>query len=262
MPINHNFETKITKENESKVLFRLKRNKTITAKRLKTNTAFDDVSGGGLPFGLTILIGDPGTGKSRFSQEMARSVVKSGGIALYVYAESTIDLETLLRGLNDEQLNRMQTADFLSYLPKWADALEQIKFLLNYTKADLLVVDSLTTLFSNTTKAVEEADVRSAIFDLKQQLAGKVPIIGISQIRGQGMFTYPAGGRAVDHASDMNIEFEILNAKLTENNKIVKSMTDRLYTIEITKDKYGQSYTAHKLMVEYVPNIKFTKISD
>jgi predicted ATP-dependent serine protease len=251
--MNNRFETKVTDPN--KVLFRLKAD-NLPPKRFRTYIdSLDSVTLGGIPYGLTILFGESGTGKSKFAQEIAKSVASKGTKVLYVYAESQLDIYDI------KNVSNIYCANFIKYLPKWADTIDQIKFLLNYTDADLLIIDSSTTLFSNTTKAVEEAEVRTATFDLKEQIASKIPVIAVSQIRGQGMFTYPAGGRAVDHAGDMNIEFELIKATI-ENGKIRKSMTDRLYTLQFTKDKQGAAISNKVFKIDYTPAMVLTPLNE
>jgi len=238
MPTEHHLKTQT---DPNKVLFRLKKDLP-KFKRFKVDDNGFDEYIQGIPFGLTVFYGEPGSGKSKLASYIANSVAAKGYHVLYVISESMIDIERL-----DSSI---YTANFTIYLPKWQNVLDQIYALLNHTKADLLILDSITKLFSETSKAVEEADLRDALSQLKQDLSGVIPIIGISQIRGSGQFLYPAGGRAIDHESDLLIYFE----KIPYRNvlgKIRKSAVNDIYTMHVEKDKHGLAYQSSALQVKY-----------
>ncbi len=208
----------------------------LVSRRLKTgNVDLDKVFGGGIPYGLTIFTGPAGTGKSRLAQEIV-SLLSSTHKVLYVYNESVIDA----LNFETDSKDNIFTANYIQNKPKWNKAIEELLYLLDYTNSDMMVIDSLTTMFSETAKAVDEADIRGAIFDLKEKINSQIPMIAISQIRGSGMFTYSAGGQAVDHAADMLIYFTKTGGK-TVNMKYTKSFTEYLWSITIAKDKTGMA---------------------
>lgn len=255
MPTKHNLKTT---ENIESLKFRINRNPH-QFRRFSVSDTFDQYIGG-LPYGLTIFYGEPGTGKSYMANHIANITARKKKIVLYVFSESIIDTEKL-------DTENIITLDYTYYLPSWQKVLEQIYAFLNATSADILILDSITKLFSETKKAVEEAELRDALSDLKRNLRNSIPIIGISQIRGQGMFTYPAGGRAIDHESDLLIEFEKMPFK-ENKGRVTKTQTSYIYTINVEKDKQGLAYTKSKLAVNYKMDeysneiLEFTPIQD
>jgi len=216
-------------------LWRLERPKRIFPRMKTGNNELDSVFGGGIPYGLTIFSGAAGTGKSRLAQEITSLLSKTHKI-LYVYNESVIDA----LNFETDKPDNIFTANYIQFKPKWQVAIAELLFLLEHTGADVMVIDSLTTLFSETSKAVDEADIRGAIFDLKEKINTQIPVIAISQIRGSGAFTYSAGGQAVDHAADMLISFSKTSGKVA-GNKYVKSFTEYIWSISIVKDKTGMA---------------------
>ncbi len=236
-------------------VWRLEKPKTYF-RRLKTGNADIDKVFGGIPYGLTILSGPAGTGKSRFAQEIASYVSKNTKV-LYVYAESIIDALNFSVGSSEN----IFTANYVQSRPKWEKAIEEILYLLNYTGAEMLIIDSITTLFSETTKAVDEADIRGATFQIKEKIESKIPVIGISQIRGSGMFTYSAGGQAVDHAADLLVYFNKIQGKIV-NKKLEKSSTEYIWYLTIAKDKTGIAEQASKWQIVYNDELHLIHMED
>jgi predicted ATP-dependent serine protease len=239
MPTDHQLKT--TTDIKT-IQYRLQKTKSKYKRYQVDDNGFDEYIQG-IPYGLTIMYGEPGTGKSQMAAYIANMAVRKNFNVLYVFSESSIDTERLNPSV--------VTADFTAYLPRWEKVIDQIYALLNYTKADILILDSITKLFSETSKAVEEADLRDALSTIKKDLHGAIPIVGISQIRGSGQFSYPAGGRAIDHESDLLINFE----KIRYRNilgKIKKSAVNEIYTIFVEKDKHGLAYQKSALQVNYI----------
>ncbi len=223
--------------------WRLNRPK-IDYKRVFTGIKDLDAVLGGFPYGITIFVGDAGTGKSMLAQHVANQMAKQGANVLYVFSESPIDVDT--RNLDES----VYVANFFQFRPKWVTAIEQILFFLDSLDIDFLVIDSLTTLFSETTKAVDEADIRGAISELKERLKNQIPVIGISQIRGQGMFTSPAGGKAVDHVADLLVYFSKVTGK-SNAGIYEKSWGDYIWSLNVQKDKTGMARQSRKYEIIY-----------
>lgn len=226
--------------------WRLNRPK-IDYNRVYTGIKDIDTVFGGFPYGITVFVGDAGTGKSMLAQHIANQMNRQGARVLYVFSESPIDV-------SEDNLDKgVMVANFFQFRPKWPVAIEQILYFLSTLDIDFLVLDSMTTLFSETTKAVDEADIRGAISELKERLQNQIPVIAISQIRGQGMFTSPAGGKAVDHVADLLVYFSKVTGK-SNAGQYQKSFGDYIWSINIQKDKTGMARQARKYEIIYANN--------
>ncbi|MEM3290860.1 MAG: hypothetical protein QW046_05020, partial [Candidatus Micrarchaeaceae archaeon] len=190
------------------------------------------------------FVGDAGTGKSTLAQFISNKMADKGANVLYAFAESLIDVD--LGNLHPN----VKTANFYQMLPKWQTVIEQLMYFCSKLDIDLLVIDSLTTMFSETNKSVEEADLRGALSELKERVNSQIPIIAISQIRGQGMFTYPAGGKAVDHIADLLVYFAKTRGT-SEAGQYAKSFGNYIFTLHVQKDKMGMAKQSREYEVIY-----------
>jgi len=224
--------------------------------RMSTGIADVDKILGGFPYGLTIFTGDAGTGKSKFIQTVVNKLAEKGVSVLYVFSESPLDVENL-----NKNNKNIHTANYFQYQPKWDIAIEEIMYLMEQLKTQFLVIDSITTLFSETTKAVDEADIRGAVSDLKKRIQNQIPVVGISQIRGSGYFTYAAGGKAVDHVADLLVQFSKVSGK-SEAGKYEKTFGDYIWYINVQKDKTGMARQDSKYEVVYDNNTINLRVVD
>lgn len=213
--------------------------------RLLTGNSSIDEAIGGLPNGLTVFFGEPGGGKSKMAKWIAEAVAVSlKRKPLVAIAEDIFDApDTTL----------CHVADYCTYQPSWGKAIDEIKCFRKHLNPPLVVIDSVTNFLSNTTKAVEEADVRSGLWELStfSQKAG-IPLIAVSQIRGEGYSLRAAGGRAVEHAGAMCIRFdriEVTNSWTSARYNAAEG--DVVWSMVVTKDKHGVAQQGSMFRVDY-----------
>lgn len=192
---------------------------------VKTNIeVIDKFFGGGIPKGLSIFVGEAGSGKSTLARYIAMHMKN----VLYVVAEKQSD---------DPEAEGVIIMDYRTYLPKWDKALAEILVAAEKYNVDAIVVDSGTRLFSGTNKAVEEADLRPALFELARKSENNIPIIAISEVRGNGNWMYPAGGQAVAHAPILLVWFNKFVCRSDrEADRFDMAVGEKVWTIEVGKD--------------------------
>jgi len=162
---------------------------------------FDRVLGGGLVAGSLILIGgNPGIGKSTLLLQAMDLVGKSSGTVLYVSGEESAR-QIHLRGA------RMGvTAKSLYILAE--TSLEKIVTQIQKVKPDVVVVDSIQTIF---TAALESApgsvsQVRESAGRLMMVAKGSgIPVILVGHVTKDGSI---AGPRVLEHMVDTVLYFE------------------------------------------------------
>ena len=160
----------------------------------------DNVLGGGLPEGLTILWGQAGSGKSLFAKSITKKFVENKKKVLYFFGEDSFDSP-------DPIPPYLNNVDLVAWKPGASKAVRTIIKFIEQMKPDLVVLDSLTTILGVTAKAVPEADIREYTGVLASKLSGIVPTIGISEIRGSYQQT-PAGGWGISHAGLQCLKFD------------------------------------------------------
>lgn len=214
-------------------------------RRFMTGLPSIDEVFGGFPNGLSIFYGGSGTGKSMLAKAIA-----SKHYSLYLCCESLLDFPD----------GDVIVMDYTKFLPMWDKALNEVLVAIMKYEPDLVIIDSVTTFFSGTKKAVEEADVRSGIFDLSKKIEGIIPIIATSEIRGSGWNTYEAGGRAVGHAASVLCRFDRIRVTNNNSSKYGAKEGDRVYTLDIEKDKQGIAQQGHEYQIVYddkkIPTLK------
>jgi len=213
-------------------------------KRFMTGFSGLDEVIGGFPNGLTVLWGTSGTGKSLMCKAVADRVADFGKLPLYICAESLADAP---------DMDKCLTMDFTRFLPNWRKAISQVLGCIVEYEPDIVFIDSLTTLLSGTTKAVSEADIRQGCFEISKCADGVIPIISSSEIRGQGNFAYQAGGAGVAHSCTLLIKFERIKIdKRWLCDRYNASEGERVYLIDVEKDRHGISQQGNEFKINYV----------
>lgn len=207
-------------------------------KHFDTKTGNVDEIFGGLPKGLTIFVGAAGTGKSYLAK-----AISMRHKTLYVCAEAKEDIP---EGEN------VIVGDYTQYLPLWQTALAELLKAIEVLKPDLVVIDSGSRFFSSNKKAIEESDLRPAMFELARHVEKKVPVIAISEVRGSGQFMYPAGGQGINHAAHLLIWFNQFSVRTRwDAERLGCQEGSVVWTIEIKKDKRGVAKAGAEYKIRY-----------
>lgn len=170
--------------------------------RLKTGIReFDRVLGGGLVPGTLVLIGgDPGIGKSTLMLQVLHGLSKEGHKVLYVSGEESIR-QIKMRS------QRLSTVSPDLLVVSEID-LESILAMLQSTQADVLVIDSIQTMFSpdltsapGSVSQVRESTVRLML--VAKQTDTSIFLVG--HVTKDGAI---AGPRLLEHIVDTVLYFE------------------------------------------------------
>ncbi|PVX52084.1 DNA replication and repair protein RadA [Balneicella halophila] len=157
------------------------------------------VLGGGLVIGSLVLLGgEPGIGKSTLALQVALQLEELK--ILYVSGEESLQQLALranrLKHKNDNCLVLAETC-IENIIPQVSD-----------TNAELVVIDSIQTLFSETIDAVQGSvtQVRTCASMLMQLAKAKnIPILIIGHVTKDG---YIAGPKTLEHMVDTVLQFE------------------------------------------------------
>ncbi|MBO6177623.1 MAG: DNA repair protein RadA [Selenomonadaceae bacterium] len=162
---------------------------------------FDRVLGGGIiPGSLTLLVGDPGVGKSTLTLSTAAKVANGGKKALYATGEESAR-QVRMRA---DRLNAI--ADNLFVVSE--TNLSLIENHTENTKPDLLIIDSVQTMF--------RPELESAPGSVSQVRECAVELLRIAKTMGIAIFIIGhvtkdgslAGPRVLEHIVDTVIYFE------------------------------------------------------
>ena len=173
-----------------------------TEHRLYTNIQeFDRVLGGGLVFGTLILIGgDPGIGKSTLMLQALYGLARQGHKVLYVSGEESI---RQLR-LRSKRLETVAPA----LLVVSEVEIESILAMIESTKPEVLVIDSIQTMFNGeltsapgTVSQVRESTVRLMMMAKKTG----IPTFLVGHVTKDGAI---AGPKLLEHMVDTVLYFE------------------------------------------------------
>ncbi|HEV2365964.1 MAG TPA: DNA repair protein RadA [Caulobacteraceae bacterium] len=170
--------------------------------RLATGIAeFDRVAGGGIVPGSAILLaGDPGVGKSTLLLEVCASAAKAGAVCAYVSGEEAAEqIRDRARRLGLSEAPVRLAAE---------TALRNIVDGLKRERVDLVVIDSIQTLWSDAHEAGPGSvtQVRACAGELVR-LAKKraMAVILVGHVTKDGQV---AGPRVVEHMVDAVLSFE------------------------------------------------------
>ncbi len=161
---------------------------------------FDRVLGGGVVPGSVVLVGgDPGIGKSTLMMQMAASL--GNLVVLYISGEESV-AQIKLRS------DRLSVKPTKNLLLLAETDLTVIKDLIEKTAPDVLIVDSIQTMYRpdlesapGTVGQVREA---TAMF-LRFAKAGNVPVFLVGHVTKEGTI---AGPRVIEHMVDTVLQFE------------------------------------------------------
>ena len=192
----------------------------------------DLVLGGGIVYGSLILVGgSPGVGKSTLLLKVCANLAKEGKRILYVSAEESASQIKMRANRIGANANNLYLFNEL--------VLENIVAALEKEQFDLLVIDSIQTIYSQeiTSAPGSVSQVRSVTFELMRiAKEKKLPIFIIGHITKEGSI---AGPRILEHMVDTVLYFEGDSAK---ELRILRSFKNRFGSIseigifEMTKE--------------------------
>lgn len=164
-------------------------------------TEFDRVCGGGVVPGSAILLGgDPGVGKSTLLLEVTAKAARNGARVAYISGEEAIEQ---IRA----RAKRMGVADAAVSLAS-ATALREILTTLKRDKFDIVIIDSIQTLWSDAHEAGPGSvtQVRACAAELVRLAKDNGPaIVLVGHVTKDGQI---AGPRVVEHMVDAVLSFE------------------------------------------------------
>ncbi|MGH7028315.1 DNA repair protein RadA [Brevundimonas sp.] len=164
-------------------------------------TEFDRVCGGGVvPSSAILLGGDPGVGKSTLLLEVTAKAARNGARVAYISGEEAIEQ---IRA----RAKRMGVADAAVSLAS-ATALREILTTLKRDKFDIVIIDSIQTLWSDAHEAGPGSvtQVRACAAELVRLAKDGGPaIVLVGHVTKDGQI---AGPRVVEHMVDAVLSFE------------------------------------------------------
>lgn len=172
-----------------------------TPRTLTGNAEFDRACGGGLAPGSALLIGgDPGIGKSTLLLQIAAGLARGGSDVAYISGEeATAQIRLRAR--------RLEAQDAPVSLAS-ATALRDILASLKATKPDVVIIDSIQTLWSDALPAAPGTvtQVRACAHELVRfaKQTGAVLLL-VGHVTKDGQI---AGPRVVEHLVDAVMYFE------------------------------------------------------
>ena len=192
----------------------------------------DLVLGGGIVYGSLILVGgSPGVGKSTLLLKVCANLAKEGKRILYVSAEESASQIKMRANRIGANANNLYLFNEL--------VLENIVAALEKEQFDLLVIDSIQTIYSQEIASApgSVSQVRSVTFELMRIAKEKrLPIFIIGHITKEGSI---AGPRILEHMVDTVLYFEGDSSK---ELRILRSFKNRFGSIseigifEMTKE--------------------------
>lgn len=176
---------------------------TVEAPRLKTGLGeLDRVTGGGIvPGSATLIGGDPGIGKSTLLLQLTASLAKAGHRAIYVSGEEAaaqVRLRAERLGLSSAPVALAAETNLTNILATLADG----------RRADLVVIDSIQTLWSDALEAAPGtvSQVRAATQALiRFAKASGAAMLLVGHVTKDGQI---AGPKVVEHMVDTVLYFE------------------------------------------------------
>lgn len=192
--------------------------KEVKKQRLKAKIEeFNKVLGGGVVLGSLVLIGgEPGIGKSTLLLQVSRDYASSGEKVLYVSGEESLD-QIKLRG------DRLGVRDGSLYLLAETN-LERILSLADKLKPQVLIVDSVQTIFSSKLTSTpgtisQVREVANQIFRFSKK--NQIPSFLIGHITKEGSL---AGPKSLEHMVDVVLLFE---GERDHTHRVLRALKNR-----------------------------------
>ncbi len=186
--------------------------------RAKTGFAeLDRVLGGGLVEGSFVLLGgDPGIGKSTLLLQMAGGLAKNNQTVLYVSGEESVNQSALRAqrlGVNSANVHMAAESN-----------LENIRALANDVKPNVMIVDSIQTVFS--------PEIPSAPGSVSQVRECAAQLMGFAKGHGISVFLIGhvtkegtiAGPKVLEHMVDTVLSFE---GDLSHQFRLLRALKNR-----------------------------------
>ena len=187
------------------------------ARVITGNSEFDRVLGGGLvPGSLTLLGGEPGVGKSTLLLQISNLLAEKGSKVLYVSGEESAEQIKL----RSDRLG----AGSRNLLVSVETGIEDIKLLVEMEKPDLLVVDSIQTMYSPEMSSApgsigQVRECTMAFLEIAKKKGLSTILIG--HITKDGSI---AGPKVLEHIVDVVLYFE---GDMRQNQKLVRTVKNR-----------------------------------
>ncbi|MBI1392264.1 MAG: DNA repair protein RadA [Alphaproteobacteria bacterium] len=186
-------------------------------RRLTGNKEFDRACGGGLVPGSALLIGgDPGVGKSTLLLQVAAGAANAGARVVYVSGEEAIaqiSMRASRLGLSKANVGLAA-----------ATSLRDILATLKKSRPDIVVIDSIQTLWSDTATAAPGTvtQVRACAQELIRFAKNtSTTVILVGHVTKDGQI---AGPRVVEHMVDAVLYFE---SEATRSFRLLRAVKNR-----------------------------------
>ncbi|MFV0645649.1 MAG: DNA repair protein RadA [Sphingomonadaceae bacterium] len=184
---------------------------------------FDRALGGGLVPGSAILMGgDPGIGKSTLLLQAAAHIARNGGQSVYVSGEEAAGQVRL-------RASRLGLADAPIRLAAATSARDILSTLASMEAPDLLVIDSIQTMFSDTIEGAPGtvSQVRGCAFELIRFAKERnVALVLVGHVTKDGSI---AGPRVLEHMVDVVMSFE---GERSHQFRILRALKNRFGAVD------------------------------
>jgi DNA repair protein RadA/Sms len=209
-------------------------------------TELDRLLGGGIVSGsVSLLVGDPGIGKSTLSLLIAGNIARSIGTVLYVSGEESAQ-QTKLRA---DRLGRFP--DELYVLSE--TNLELIKKHIDQLQPKLVVIDSIQSAFLSSVRSTPGSPSQikeCTLFLIKIAKQCNIPIILIGQVTKESQL---AGPRVLEHLVDTVVYLEGNRTQSLRVGRVVKNRfgaTEEVALFEMTSQGFVEVANPSEYLLE------------